>query len=82
MLSRIIITYLTLLTLVFYQFQDVEIKYEHNNLIIKDKHLYILENFNEVVSNYFKYNRFSNDYDFINIPIRIHIIYHNINFVD
>ena len=58
MLSRIIITYLTLLTLVFSQFQDVEVTYERNDLIIKDKHLYILESFNEIVSNYFKFNSF------------------------
>ena len=82
MLSRIIITYLTLLTLVFSQFQDVEVTYERNDLIIKDKHLYILESFNEIVSNYFKFNSFSNDYDLINIPIHIHIIYHSIDFVD
>ena len=82
MISRIIITHLTLLTLIFSQFQDVEITYERNDLIIKDKHLYIIENFNEILSNYFKYNKFSNDYDFINIPLNIHVIYHDINFVD
>ena len=82
MMPRIIIIYFTLSTLIFSQFQNIEVTYERNDLAIKDKNLYIIENFNQIISTYYLYNRFSNDYDFLDIPLSIHIIYHDINFID
>ena len=51
-------------------------------MTIKDEKVYILESFNDIVKNYYIYNNFSTDYEFLDIPLNIHIIYYNINFTD
>ena len=76
---QFIITCLIQLTALFSQFNNVTSSYEHSNLI-KDEHKYILDVFNEKVKNYFEFNTFSNEYDFLEVSMHINIIFHKINF--
>ena len=62
------------LSTLFSQFNNVTSSYEHSNLI-KDEHKYILDIFNEKVKNYFEYNTFANEYDFLDLSIHINIIF-------
>ena len=77
--KQFIIICLIQLTTLFSQFNNVTSSYEHSNLI-KDEHKYILDIFNEKVNNYFEFNNFSNEYDFLDISIHINVIFHKINF--
>ena len=77
--KQFIIICLIQLTTLFSQFNNVTSSYEHSNLI-KDEHKYILDIFDEKVKNYFEFNTFSNEYDFLDLSIHINIIFHKINF--
>ena len=79
--KRIIILYLILNCFVYSQFYDVTLSYEAN-ISIKDEHRYILEEFNETVINYYKHTNYTSEYDFLDIPLNINIIYHKINSID
>jgi len=78
--KQFLITCLIQLTALFSQFNNVTSSYEHSNLI-KDEHKYILDVFNEKVKNYFEFNTFSSEYDFLDISLHINIIFHKINFL-
>jgi len=69
------------LNLLFSQFSSVEISFEHNERMIPDNKVYILEEFNSLVKNYFQSSQFSPEYDFLEIPLKIHFIYQGINFI-
>ena len=82
MVTRILFILIILLQLSFAQFSEVNIAYEHNELLIKDEKVYILEELNEKIVNYFKNTNFSSHDDYLEIPLNINIIYHTINFID
>ena len=69
------------LNLLFSQFSSIEISFEHNQRMIPDNKVYILEEFNSLVKNYFQSSQFSPEYDFLEIPLKIHFIYQRINFI-
>jgi len=77
--KQFLIIFLIQLSALFSQFNNVISSYEHSNMI-KDEHKYILDVFNEKVENYFEFNTFSNEYDFLDISLHINIIFHKINF--
>jgi len=79
--KKITLLYIILNSLIFTQFNNPKISYEYNDLIIKDNQIHILEKFNQVMIDYYKYNKFS-DYSDLDIELDIHIIYHGINFTD
>jgi len=64
----------------FSQFSDIHISYEYNDRMISDDKTYILEEFNSLIENYFKTSSFSNEYDYLDIPLKIHFIFGKINF--
>jgi len=68
------------LTALFSQFNNVTSSQEYSHSI-KDEHKYILDIFNGKVKNYIEFNNFSNEYDFLDIPIHLNIIYHKINWI-
>ena len=39
---------------------------------------YILEEFNSLIENYFKTSSFSSEYDYLDIPLKIHFIFEKI----
>ena len=80
--KRIIIICLIFTGLLYSQFNDIHLSYEYNNLSIKDEHKYILEEFNSRISDYIKFNKYAPEYDFLDIPLNINIIYHKINLID
>ena len=69
-----------LLSIVYPQFGNVDISYEYNPRMIKDSKVYILEDFNQLIKNYYNISTFSSEYNDLNIPIKIHIIYEKIHF--
>ncbi len=69
------------LNILFSQFSSVEISFEHNERMIPDNKVYILEEFNSLVKNYFQSSQFSSEYDFLDIPLKIHFIYQGISFI-
>ena len=79
--KKITILYLILNGFLFSQFYDIKLDYE-KNISIKDEHKYILEEFNERISNYFKYTKYATEYDFLDIPLNINIIYHSIDLLN
>ena len=79
--KKITILYLILNGSLFSQFYDVNLDYE-KNISIKDEHKYILEEFNERIVNYFKYTKYASEYDYLDIPLNINIIYHNIDLLN
>jgi len=79
--KKITILYIILNGFLYSQFYDVNLLYE-TNISIKDEHKYILEEFNERIINYFKYNKYAPEYDYLDIPININIIYHSIDLID
>ena len=78
--KKITILYIILNGFLYSQFYDVNLLYE-TNISIKDEHKYILEEFNERIINYFKYNKYAAEYDYLDIPVNINIIYHSIMFI-
>jgi len=80
--KKIIIICLILKSCLYSQFYDINLSYEHNDLSIKDEHKYILEEFNNRILNYIKFTKYSPEYDFLDIPLNINIIYHSINLID
>ena len=80
--KKIIIICLILKSSLYSQFYDINLSYEYNNLSIKDEHKYILEEFNNRILNYIKFTKYSPEYDFLDIPLNINIIYHSINLID
>ena len=80
--KKIIIICLILKSSLYSQFYDINLSYEHNDLSIKDEHKYILEEFNNRILNYIKFTKYSPEYDFLDIPLNINIIYHSINLID
>ena len=71
---------LILFSLSFSQFSNTHITYEFNETQIKDNELYILEEFNEVIKKYLDFNSFSDDFNFLDIPLKIHFIFEKIHF--
>ena len=65
----------------FSQFTDVQISYEYNDRMIRDDKTYILEEFNSLIKNYFITTSFSSEYDYLDIPLKIHFIFEKINFI-
>ena len=65
----------------FSQFNDVQVTYEHNERMIPDDKVYILEKFNSLIKDYFENTLFSSEYDYLDIPLIIHLIYEKIRFV-
>ena len=80
MLKNILLLLVTL-NFLFSQFNSVEISFEHNERMIPDNKIYILEEFNTLVKNYFQSSQFSPEYNFLDIPLKIHFIYQGINFI-
>ena len=65
----------------FSQFTDIQISYEYNDRLIRDDKTYILEEFNSLIKNYLKTTQFSPEYNYLEIPLKIHIIYEKVNFI-
>ena len=65
----------------FSQFTDIQISYEYNGRLIRDDKTYILEEFNSLIENYLKTTQFSTEYNYLEIPLKIHIIYEKVNFI-
>ena len=80
MIKNILILIISL-NFAFNQFNSVEISFEHNERMIPDNKVYILEEFNSLVKNYYQSSNFSSEYDFLDIPLKIHFIYQKINFI-
>ena len=80
MVKNILILIISL-NFAFNQFNSVEISFEHNERMIPDNKVYILEEFNSLVKNYYQSSNFSSEYDFLDIPLKIHFIYQKINFI-
>jgi len=80
--KKIIIICLILKSILYSQFYDINLSYEYNDLSIKDEHKYILEEFNNRILNYVKFTKYSPEYDFLDIPLNINIIYHSIKLID
>lgn len=80
--KRITIISLIFIKLLFSQFNEIEISYDYNDMIIKNNHEYILEDFNQKIINYFKYNKFTYDHDYLEINLKFHVVFHNLNFVE
>ena len=62
------------------QFSNIEITYEHNENTINDNKLYILEEFISKVEKYLRSSNFSYEFENLDIPIKLHFIFENINF--
>jgi len=71
----------SLLSCLFPQFNDVQISYERNERLIPDDKIYILEEFNSLVKNYFETTLFSYEHNNLDIPLKIHFIYEKIHFI-
>ena len=69
------ILFILLFSNLFSQFGDIEVTYEYNSRLIKDNKTYILEEFNELIKNYFKVSTFSSEKNDLNIQLKIQIIY-------
>ncbi len=78
---KIITITISLFSCLFSQFIDVQITYEYNDRIIGNDKTYILEEFNSSIENYYKTTSFSNEYDYLDIPLKIHFIFERINFI-
>jgi len=78
MLKKILL--ILLFSNLYSQFGEVDITYEYNQRLIKDNKIYILEEFNQLIKNYFEISTFSSEYNDLNIPIKVHIIYEKIHF--
>jgi len=63
---------LIIISTVFSQFYDVEVEIDFQRM--KKNQLYILENLEYEIENYFLSNKFSPEYDYIDIPIKIQFI--------
>mgnify|MGYP001357452178 FL=1 len=46
---------------IYSQFGEVNITYEYNQRLIKDNKTYILEEFNQIIKNYFEISTFSSE---------------------
>ena len=68
----------TAINWLFPQFNDIQLSFEHNDLTIRDDKIYILEEFNSLIKNYFSTTTFSPEYNYLDIPLKIHIIYDKI----
>ena len=51
--KKITLLYIILNSLIFTQFNNPNISYEYNDLIIKDNQIHILEKFNQVMIDYY-----------------------------
>jgi hypothetical protein len=78
MLKKILL--ILLFSNLYSQFGEVDITYEYNQRLIKDNKIYILEEFNQLIKNYFEISTFSSEYNDLNIPIKVHIIYEKVHF--
>lgn len=80
MLKNTIIIFV-LFKFLFSQFTDIQISYEYNDRLIRDDKIYILEEFNSVIEDYLKTTEFSHEHNYLEIPLKIHLIYENVNFI-
>jgi len=78
MLKKILL--ILLFSSLYSQFGEINVTYEYNQRLIKDNKIYILEEFNQLIKNYFEISNFSSEYNNLNIPIKVHIIYEKIHF--
>ena len=65
----------------FSQFNDIQISYEYNDRLIRDDKTYILEEFNTLIENYLQTTEFSPEHNYLEIPLKIHLIYEKVNFI-
>ena len=65
----------------FSQFTDIQLSYEYNDRLIQDDKIYILEDFNSLIENYLKTTEFSPEHNYLEIPLKIHLIYEKVNFI-
>lgn len=80
MLKNTLIT-VFLFNLLFSQFKDIQISYEFNDRLIRDDKVYILEEFNSIIKNYLTTTQFSPEHNYLEIPLKIHLIYEKVNFI-
>jgi hypothetical protein len=80
MLKNTLITVI-LFNLLFSQFNDIQISYEFNDRSIRDDKVYILEEFNSIIKNYLTTTQFSPEHNYLEIPLKIHLIYEKVNFI-
>ena len=71
-------TILLLLSFSFSQFNNIQITLEHNNMLSENE-LYKIENLEREINNYFKFNKFCQEYDFIDIKLNIQLIIESIS---
>jgi len=62
------------------QFSDIKITYEYNESSISENKLYILEEFISKIEKYYRVTNFSHEFGILDIPIKLHFIFENINF--
>ena len=67
---------LLFLSFVFSQFNNVEVTLEYNRLT--ENELYKIENLESEIKNYFQFNNFCHEYDFIEIDLSIHLVIESI----
>ena len=60
----------------FSQFNNVEVTLEYNRLT--ENELYKIENLESEIKNYFQFNNFCQEYDFIEIDLSIHLVIESI----
>ena len=68
---------LVIISTVFSQFYDVEVGIETKR--IKNNQIYIIENLESEIENYFKSNRFCSEYDFVEIDLKIQLIIESVS---
>ena len=64
------------ISFVFSQFNNVEVSLEHNRLSEND--VYKLESLKKEIKNYFSYNDFCQEYDFLEMNLQINLIIESI----
>jgi len=71
---------LLLLSFSFSQFEDIQVTLEYNNMLQKSE-LYKIDNLEREIQNYFQFNSFCKEYDFINVKLNIQLIIESISTV-
>ena len=70
------------ISFIFSQFVDLQVSIEYNELD-QDYHIkkYIIEDLDEDIKEYFLFNNFCHEYDFIELNLKIHLIIESINII-
>ena len=69
---------LSLVSFSFSQFNDIQVSLEHNNML-SESELYKIDNLEKEIQNYFQFNNFCQEYDFINIKLNVQLIIESIS---